>query len=79
MKIAIIYAVAVTIAELITNLLDPVLGIISYTILLVAIIIHASLSAGKASISSRLVLSLTLVPLIRMISLFMPFQIFAQV
>ncbi len=68
---------AITAAELTTNLFDPVVGIISYTIILVAVIVHAALIRAKVTTGSNLVLSLTLVPLIRMLSLYMPISIFS--
>jgi len=71
--------IALTVAELATNFYDLVAGIIIHTVIFLALIIHASFTATNESPTSRLILSLSLVPLVRMLSLFMPFTSFAPV
>lgn len=75
---ALIYLLAITVAEAIVILLEPVTGLVTssiigiacHTIILVTAIIDAALI--NKYFSERLVLSLSLVPLIRIISLSLP-------
>jgi len=77
MKIALAYLVGITVAEVITVTLSPVWGITFHIILLVVVIIYAALYREK--IRWQLFLSLSLVPLIRIISLSMPLANIPQV
>ena len=70
MKEAIIYLLAITGSELITVFVQPVWGIACHTIVLVAVIVHSSVV--DRYFYGQLVLSLALVPLVRIISLSMP-------
>lgn len=67
---AVIYLLAITAAEAVTVFLAPLWGIISHIIVLIALILHsASVSEHRYQ---QLVLSLALVPLVRIMSLSMP-------
>jgi len=70
MKVALAYLLAITIAEVITITNEPVWGVVCHIIMLSAIILHSALSEGQTQ--QQLLLSLMLVPLIRIISLAMP-------
>ncbi len=77
MKEAIIYLLAITIAEVITVTVGPVLGIACHIMILFALILRASLTSVQAR--QQLLLSLALVPLVRIISLSMPLANIPQV
>lgn len=77
MKEALVYLLAVTIAEVITTLIQPVWGIACYIIILVALILHSALSRRQTR--QQLLLSLALVPLVRIISLSMPLAKIPQI
>lgn len=77
MKEAIIYLLAITAAELVTVFVQPVWGIVGHTIVLVAVVVHSSLTSD--SHYRNLILSLALVPLVRIISLAMPLEDVSQV
>ncbi len=70
MREALAYLLAITIAEIITVSLQPVWGIVGHITILVAAILHSALASKPAQ--QKLLLSLALVPLIRIISLSMP-------
>lgn len=70
MKEALVYLLAITITEVITAIIQPVLGLVCHIIILAAVILHAALSRGQPQ--QHLLLSLALVPLTRIISLSMP-------
>ncbi len=70
MKEAIIYLLAITAAEAVTVLVQPVWGIVCHAIVLVAVVVHSALPSDYRY--RHLVLSLALVPLVRIISLGMP-------
>ena len=72
MKEAIIYLLAITIAEAVTVIVQPVWGIGCHILILVAIVLHSALGLASKYRLQQLVLSLALVPLIRIISLSMP-------
>ncbi|GBF33934.1 CAAX amino terminal protease family protein [Desulfocucumis palustris] len=65
-----LYAAAITMAEIFTAYYNPLFGIICHVVLLAALLAHASL-AYKQSIN-LVYLSLSLAPLIRIMSLSMP-------
>ncbi len=77
MRLVIIYLVAITGAEVISNFFDLVVGIISHTILLATLIGHSSLAAGAPE--RKLLLPLSLAPLIRIMSLSMPLAQFSPI
>ncbi len=70
MKEAIIYLLAIATAETVTVFVQPVWGIVCHAIVLVAIVVHSALASDSRY--QHLVLSLALVPLVRIISLSMP-------
>lgn len=81
MIIAIIYLLAITLAELVTTGVfpfgplahpQPVWGIVFHIAILVAALLHSSLGLSANYRQRQLVLSLALVPLVRIISLSMP-------
>jgi len=61
---------AITLAELVTVSIHPVLGMTTYILILIALVLHSALASRPAY--HELLLSLSLVPLIRIISLSMP-------
>ena len=77
MKEALVYLLAITVAEVITVIVEPVWGIVLHIIVLVALILHSAL-AGKQAYQ-QLFLSLALVPLVRIISLSMPLANIPQI
>ena len=70
MVTALIYLLAIAIAEVITIGIHPILGIACHVLILIAVLIHASVI--DEHFHQRLVLSLALVPLVRIISLSLP-------
>jgi hypothetical protein len=72
--IAILYLVALTVAEALTNLIEPRVGMVTHGVVLVALLLHASLGAQGAQ--RRFLLALTLAPLIRLLSLSLPLPTF---
>ena len=77
MKEALVYLLAITIAEVITVIGEPLWGTASYIILLGAIILHSALVSRQTH--QQLLLSLALAPLIRIISLSMPLANIPQI
>lgn len=70
MKLAIAFLLAITVAEAVTVLGDPLAGIILFAIIMAATLVVPALMNNYHN--SRLVLSLALVPLVRIVSLAMP-------
>ncbi len=70
MKEAIIYLLAIITAEAVTVFVQPVWGMVCHAIVLVAVVMHSALASDDRY--RHLVLSLALVPLVRIISLSMP-------
>ena len=70
MKEAIIYLLAIAAAEIVTVFVQPVWGIVCHAVVLVAVVAHSALASDYRY--RHLVLSLALVPLVRIISLCMP-------
>jgi len=70
MKEAIIYLLAITTAEIVTVFVQPLWGIVCHAIVLAAVIVHSAVV--DRYFYGHLVLSLALVPLVRIISLCMP-------
>ena len=69
-KEAIIYLLAITASETVTVLVQPAWGIVCHAIVLAAVVVHSALVGDDSR--RHLVLSLALVPLVRIISLGMP-------
>lgn len=77
MKRALAYLLAITLAEVVTVILQPVWGMLAYIIVMLTLVVHSALA--RRTVYHRLLLSLALVPLIRIVSLAMPLdQIFAK-
>lgn len=74
---AIIYLLAITIAEAVTVFVQPLWGIVCHAVILVAVILHSALASDYRY--RHLVLSLALVPLVRIISLCMPLANIPQI
>lgn len=72
MRVAIIYLLAITVAELVTIFYMPLWGILFHIAILVTTILHAALGFAGRRHQQQLVLSLALVPLVRVMSLSMP-------
>ena len=70
MKKALVYLLAITIAEVLNITIGPVWGITCHIIVLIALIPHSALTRRQTH--QQLLLSLALVPLVRIISLSMP-------
>ncbi|MFC1984251.1 lysostaphin resistance A-like protein [Chloroflexota bacterium] len=70
MKAAIIYLLVVTVAELVTVLVQPAWGVACHAVVLASIVVHSALASDYRY--RGFVLSLALVPLVRIISLGMP-------
>ncbi len=72
MIIALVYLLAITLAELVTVITQTLVlwGIISYAVILAALILHSALA--KDSTYRQFLLSLALVPLVRILSLSLP-------
>ncbi len=77
MIIPLFYLIAITGAELLTALVNPLLGVILHIIIMVSLIIHASLMVK--GLNRELYLTLSLVPMIRLLSLSMPLINFPQI
>jgi hypothetical protein len=77
MKQAVAFLLAVTAAEVITVTVQPIWGIICHILLLAGASVYAAVIEEKSR--QRLFLSLTLVPLTRIISLSMPLEYIPQV
>ena len=73
----IIYLLVITAAETITVFFAPLWGILSHFAILVALILHSALASEHPH--QKLVLSLTLVPLVRIMSLSMPLSDIPQI
>ena len=77
MKEAIIYFLAITIAELVTVYVHPLWGMVVHTVILLLIIAELVVHTGYAH--RPLLLALTLAPLVRIISLCMPLANIPQI
>ncbi len=65
------YLLLITVAELLTSLIAPQWGLLLHVIILIGLILHGTLDGNQAS--RTFMLSLTLAPLIRLLSLSLPF------
>ena len=70
LRLAILYLLAITGAEVVTNFYNSLGGVIANIILLTALIVHSSLITDSPN--HKLLLSLSLAPLTRIMSLTMP-------
>ena len=70
LRIPLAYLAAMTLAEGLTTLVIPHIGLIFHGLLLVTLILHATLFADRGE--QRFLMTLTLAPLIRLMSLSMP-------
>jgi len=70
MKEALIYFLAIAISEVITVTIAPLWGIVCHIVVLIALILHSVLVRRQTL--QRLLISLALVPLIRIVSLSVP-------
>lgn len=77
MKLAILYLAAITVAEVVTNLVSLLGGIICHISILVALIVHSSLTTDSPN--HKLLLALCLAPLTRILSLSMPLAQFPPI
>lgn len=76
-RLAVLYLLAITGAEVVTNFFSLVGGVICHAILLTALIVHSSLAAESSS--RKLLLALCLAPLTRILSLSMPLAQFSPI
>ena len=76
-RIALVYLVVITLAEALTILVELRVGLILHGLVLVALILHASLE--NQLLTRDFLITLALVPLIRLLNLAMPFQRFSQI
>jgi membrane protease YdiL (CAAX protease family) len=72
-----LYFLAITSAELLTVFLDPLVGVVCHGMILVALLIQSAFAADSGR--RNLILGLSLVPLIRILSLAMPLVQLPQV
>ena len=79
MKEAIIYLLAISLAETVTVFTRPVLGVVCHIMILVAVLLRPATGLAPKHQYQQLVLSLALVPLVRIISLSMPLLNIPQV
>ena len=70
MKESLVYLIAITLAEIVTVSIHPAVGMIGHILILISLILHSALTSKSGY--HELLLSLSLVPLIRIISLSMP-------
>jgi len=77
MREAIIYLLAVAVAEVVTVFYMPLWGILCHAVILVALIMHSAVASRYPH--RPLLLSLVLVPLVRIISLCMPLANIPQI
>jgi membrane protease YdiL (CAAX protease family) len=75
--IAVLYLLFLTLAEALTNLIEPRAGVFTHGVVLVALLLHSSRLTHGAQ--RRFLLVLTLAPLIRILSLSLPLPSFPYV
>jgi hypothetical protein len=76
-QVAIAYLLILTVCEVMTTLVLPTLGMTAYSLLLVALLFHAALTADYPI--HRLLMTLTLAPMIRLLSLSLPLAELPQI
>jgi membrane protease YdiL (CAAX protease family) len=74
-----VYGALFLIAEMATDFYSLIGGLISYTLILIVIIIHGTLLSDRESAKSKLILSMSLIPMVRIMSQFMPYTQFSPV
>lgn len=72
--VPLVYLVAITIAEMLTTMVEPRLGIIAHGLVLIVLLIHAALAPER--VLCNFLLALALAPLIRILSLAIPLPSF---
>ncbi len=75
--VPLVYLAWITLAEVFTTLINPPVGIALHGIALIALILHGALN-GK-HLSGNFLLTLSIIPLIRLLNLAMPLQPFQQI
>src|SRR3954451_7759750 len=71
------YLILITVAETITAVWSPLAGVILHILLLLALVAHGALAPREAE--RKLAMALTLVPLIRLLSLSLPLTMMPQI
>ena len=71
------YLAALTVAELLTAIIEPRVGLVLHSVLLMALLVHTALTWGRPG--HRILLSLAFAPLIRLLSLSMPLAGFPRI
>lgn len=74
--VGIAYLAAITLAELVTALGDPIWGVILHGVILGSLVIHSAVTSSDPD--RRFLRSLTIAPVIRIISMGMPLGVFPQ-
>ena len=77
MKEALIYLLVITAAEVLTVIVQPVLGIVCHIAILISVVVHSAIAREYPY--RHLILSLGLIPLIRILSLSMPLANIPQI
>ncbi|HEX5415073.1 MAG TPA: CPBP family glutamic-type intramembrane protease [Chloroflexota bacterium] len=77
LAVAVGYLALITIAELVTNLVSVSAGLLLHSVILVGLLAHAT--RPRAAASRRLLLTLAFAPLIRLLSLTLPREIFPAI
>ncbi len=73
---AIAYLAAITAAELVTAVLDPMLGILCHVVIMGSLLIHSAIA--RTTEDRNFLLSMAIAPVIRIVSLGMPLGVFRQ-
>ncbi len=76
-RVAILYLVAVTVAELLTTYVHPAIGLVAHSAILIALLVHIAITWEEPV--HQLLLTLLFAPLIRLLSLSMPLNQFPQI
>ncbi len=71
-----LYLLLVTLAEMLTSLVSPTAGLIAHILLMAGLLVHGGI--GRTESERRLALSLSLAPMIRLLSLSLPLINFPQ-
>lgn len=77
MREAIAYLLAIVLSEVVTVFIQPVWGMVSHMVILVVAILHSAIASNPPY--RQLILSLALVPLVRVMSLSMPLTNIPQI
>jgi len=76
-RIALVYLVVITIAEALTTLVEPRVGLVIHGLVLLTLILHASVE--NQLLTRDFLITLALVPLIRLLNLAMPLWVFPKI